>query len=46
MKDSVITIRINDIDKEKLKAIAFKKDIPVSQIIREAVKNYLKEVEE
>lgn len=43
MKTEKITIRISDQEKEKLQAIAVKKDIPMSQIIREIIKNYIQE---
>ena len=38
MKDEKITIRINEEEKEQLKMIAAKRDIPMSQLIREAVR--------
>ena len=41
MKDSQITIRISEAEKEAIKAYADKKDIPVSQIIREAIREYI-----
>lgn len=41
MKDSQITIRISEAEKEAIKAYAVKKDIPVSQIIREAIREYI-----
>ena len=36
MKDEKITIRISEEEKEQLKMIAAKRDIPMSQLIREA----------
>ena len=41
MKDSNITIRISAAEKDRLKALAAEKDIPISQIIREAIRQYL-----
>lgn len=43
MKDTQITIRISEADKEAIKALAAKKDIPASQLIREAIKKYIQE---
>lgn len=44
MKDEKITIRISESEKEALKALAASKDIPMSQLIREAIKSYIQEV--
>lgn len=44
MKTENITIRINEAEKEVLKAIAARLDVPMSQIIREAIKKYVKEI--
>jgi predicted DNA binding CopG/RHH family protein len=41
MKNESITIRISEAEKEQLKAIAARKDVPMSQIIREVVKDYI-----
>ena len=41
MKDTSITIRLTEQEKERIKAVAAKKDIPVSQIIRELIKEYI-----
>lgn len=41
MKDEKITIRISDEEKEQLKMIAAKRDIPMSQLIREAVRKLI-----
>lgn len=41
MKDSNITIRISAAEKDRLKSLAAEKDIPISQIIREAIREYL-----
>ena len=38
MKEEKITIRINEDEKAQLKMIAAKRDIPMSQMIREAIK--------
>ena len=43
MKDVVITFRLTEQDKEQLTAIAKKKDVPVSQIIREAIRKAIQE---
>lgn len=45
MKTEKITIRISDIEKEKLKIVAEKLDVPMSQLIRQAIKNIIKENE-
>ena len=41
MKDEKITIRISEEEKEQLKMIAAKRDIPMSQLIREAVRKFI-----
>lgn len=41
MKDERITIRITEAEKERIKVIAAKRDIPVAQLIREAIKEYM-----
>lgn len=41
MKDTKITFRLNEREKKELELIAKSKEIPVSQMIREAVKQYL-----
>ena len=41
MKNTSITLRISEQEKEALAAIATKKDIPLSQLVREAVRAYL-----
>lgn len=43
MKTEKITIRISDTEKEQLKVIAEKLDVPMSQLIRQAIKNIIKE---
>lgn len=43
MKDVSITFRLKESEKEILAQVAAAKDVPVSQLIREAVRNYLKE---
>lgn len=45
MKDVKTSIRMTEAMLEKLKEIARKKDVPVSQLIREAVTAYIQEVE-
>ena len=45
MKNSTITIRINDQEKIRLAEIAKEKDISVAQIIREAIRDYLVKIE-
>ena len=42
MKTSTITLRISEAEKEKIMEIANRKDIPLSQLIREAIR---KEIE-
>ena len=46
MKDEKITIRINEEEKEQLKMIAAKRDIPMSQLIREAVRKLIETSQE
>lgn len=41
MKTESITIRISEVEKEKLKVVADKLDIPMSQLIRQAIKNII-----
>lgn len=41
MKNKTIALRIEDELGERLKEIAHKKDVPVSQIIRELIREYL-----
>lgn len=43
MKDTNITFKLSEADKEAIKALAAKLDVPMSQIIREAVKKYIQE---
>ena len=43
MKTEVLNIRISENEKAQLKAIAASKDIPMSQIIREIIKNYIQQ---
>lgn len=45
MKDIVITFKVNESLRDQMKEIASQKDIPVSQLIREAIKKYIQEVE-
>lgn len=44
MKDTNITFKLSEIEKAAIKAEAAKRDIPMSQLIREAIKEYIKEV--
>lgn len=41
MKDATITIRIKEQEKEQLRAAAERLDIPMSQLLRGLVKNFL-----
>ena len=43
MKDIVITFKASESFRDQMKAYAAKKDIPVSQLIREAVRFYIQE---
>ena len=43
MKTSNITFKLTDTEKEAIRALAHKKDVPMSQIIREAIKKYIQE---
>ena len=43
MKLETITIRISEAEKEKLRAYAEKKDISMSQLIRQAIKEIIQE---
>ena len=43
MKNESITIRISEIEKEQLKQIAEKRDIPMSQMIRQIIKDIIQE---
>ena len=43
MKLESITIRIDEREKEQLKEIAAKLDVPMSQLIRQAIKNIIQE---
>lgn len=40
-KEAKITLRVHEEDKELLQAIAIKKDIPMSQIIRKLIEEYI-----
>ena len=42
-KDAKITIRIKEKDKELLREIAEEQDVPMSLLIREAIKKLIKE---
>lgn len=43
MKDIVITFKVDEEMKEQMKECAKKKDISVSQMIREAIRKYMQE---
>ena len=43
MKDTNITFKLSEADKEQIKALAAKLDIPMSQLIRDAIKKYIQE---
>ena len=43
MKTSNITFKLTDTEKEAIRALAARKDVPMSQIIREAIKKYIQE---
>lgn len=43
MKDTRITFRLTETEKEKLLEIAKKRDIPVSQLVRELCREIFKE---
>ena len=43
MKEERITLRITESEKEAIKALAQKRDIPVSQLVREVLRDYIKE---
>lgn len=43
MKDTNITFKLSSAEKEAIKALAAKKDISASQLIREAIKKYIQE---
>lgn len=41
MKTATIAFRLSEKEKEQLENIATTKDIPVSQLVREAIRKYL-----
>ena len=41
MKNASLTIRLNEMDKARLELLAQQKEIPVAQLVREAIKQYL-----
>ena len=43
MKDTTITFRLSEQEKEQIVALAARKDIPFSQLIREAIRKYIQE---
>lgn len=40
MKDTNITFKLSEAEKEEIRTLAASKDIPMSQLIREALKKY------
>lgn len=42
MKTEMIALRVTEVDKEALKKLCEKKDIPMSQLMREILRDYLK----
>ncbi len=44
MKNVSLTIRLSEAEKDRLVALAQTKDVPASQLVREAIKKYLEEV--
>lgn len=45
MKTATITLRISEVEKNKIMELAKKKDIPVSQLIRELCREIFQEEE-
>ena len=43
MKNVSLTIRMAESEKDRLSELAQTKDVPVAQLVREAIKQYLKE---
>lgn len=41
MKTATIGLRISEAEKQKLELIAANKDVPISQLIREAIRYYI-----
>lgn len=41
MKDTNITFKLSESEKAAIRALAAKRDVPMSQIIREACKEYV-----
>lgn len=44
-KDTNITFKLSEAEKEKIRALAAERDIPMSQIIREAINEYMDDFE-
>ena len=44
MKDTNITFKLSESEKNAIRELAEKLDVPMSQIIREACKKYIQEV--
>ena len=45
MKNTTITFRLNEQEKERLQLLAEKRDIPVSQLVRELIKKAMEGAE-
>ena len=45
MKTALIAFRLSEQEKAELETLAAKKDVPLSQIIREAVRKHIQEEE-
>ena len=43
MKNATITIRLSDQEKAQLEKLAARWDAPISQLVREAIREYYKE---
>ena len=46
MKNTTITFRLTEAEKQQIEAAAAKKDIPVSQLIREAIREAINQQKE
>lgn len=45
MKDTNITFKLSEAEKAMIKKVSAERDIPMSQLIRKAIRNYLEESE-
>lgn len=41
MKDTNITFKLSEAEKEQIRALAAQMDVPMSQLIREAIRDYI-----